>query len=157
MEIEFRSRWGFDRTTLKPREAHVKYIVLILVVILSATFCLTTGNCYAAEAEVEKTTSLSKSIGIGVGVGLAIGGAAILITGDDSRSLEYLAAGAGLGALGGAAYYGYIAPKMGDSLAEIDNGKVKISLPSIKVTYMREKLEGSVEVIRSVALLRIKF
>ena len=64
----------------------------------------------------------------GAGIGALIGGALIVFTKTPSDHFNYIAYGAASGVLGGTAYG---LAKSARAFAEIENGRVKIALPTI--------------------------
>ncbi len=100
--------------------------------------------------------TMKRDVLYGAAAGVAIGAIALAASGDGDRSLAYIGGGLVLGAAGGAAY-NYATGSLGDSLAIVEDGKVKFQFPRINVTAVKEDLTQSVEIVRSINILKLHF
>jgi opacity protein-like surface antigen len=82
---------------------------------------------YAADYEIENTFSDAL---YGGGLGVLVGGALMLISGNPQDHWNYLTIGAGVGVIGGV---GYGLMKSSGSLATLEDGKVKLAMPTPQI------------------------
>jgi len=65
----------------------------------------------------------------GAAIGAAVGLGAMLLTDTPSDNWDFIVKGTGIGILGGAAYGMYVSSR---AVAQIENGKVKVAMPTPK-------------------------
>lgn len=99
-----------------------KSITLAIMLITSLSV-----PCHAAESSAIK--DLFENAFYGGLVGTLVGGAFLAFTKKPGDHLDYLSIGAATGVLAGV---GYSAAKQSKSLFAIDNGNVKLAMPTIK-------------------------
>lgn len=87
-------------------------------------------------------------------VGGLVGAALLAFTDHPGDHLDYIGYGAAGGVLAGAAY-GVV--KTTQALAEVDNGKVKLAVPTIVPGYVPAGAKGESEVILTAEVLRGRF
>jgi len=114
-----------------------------IIVSLLACFVLFASISYAET----KGAVVMKDTAYGAVTGAIIGAAILAFQDNPEDNLEYISYGAAAGAIVGAVFGVYEAT----SLVEIENGKTKIALPTIKT-----KVKG-IEKVASADLLKVKF
>jgi hypothetical protein len=83
-----------------------------------------------------------------------VGAALLVFTKKPSNHLDYMGYGAAGGVLVGAVYGGVVATR---SLAEIENGKVKFAMPTIRPEIREANSKGQTSIIATAELIRGRF
>ncbi|WP_026842007.1 hypothetical protein [Citrifermentans bremense] len=120
-------------------------IAVVLTLVFMATPCLAAENAFK--------TVFEDSIYGGLAGGL-VGAALVVFTKKPADHLDYIAYGAAGGVLVGAAYGVLTTSK---SLAEIENGKVKFAIPTIKPEFREGNVKGQTTLVAVAELIRGKF
>lgn len=107
--------------------------------------------CHAEEAGFE---TIFRNALYGGLAGALVGGAVLAFTHKPGDHLDYLGYGAAGGVLAGAAY-GTL--KVGKALAEVENGKVRLAMPTIMPDFIPAGARGEGAVMLSAQVLRGKF
>ncbi len=86
-------------------------------------------------------------------IGALVGGAALAFADHPGDHLNYIGVGAAVGVIGGTAF-GLV--QSSRAFAEIENGKVAVSVPSVKTVLSNDGLGGTIAQ-RNIDLVRFKF
>ncbi len=89
-------------------------------------------------------------------IGALLGGALVLLSDKPEDNLSYVASGAGVGLLIGAAY-GVASSGVVESLGEVEDGKFKFGLPLLKRKTVFNKNVNRYDVTSEISLLKFKF
>lgn len=120
-------------------------IAIVVTLVFMATPCIAAENAFK--------TVFEDSMYGGLAGGL-VGAALIVFTDKPADHLDYIAYGAAGGVLVGAAY-GVVTTSR--SFAEIENGKVKFALPTIKPEFREGNVKGQTTLVAVAELIRGKF
>lgn len=120
-------------------------IAIVVTLVFMATPCL------AAENALK--TVFEDSMYGGLAGGL-VGAALLVFTHKPADHLDYIAYGAAGGVLVGA---GYGVATASRSFAEIENGKVKFAMPTVKPELMEGNVKGQTTLVAFAELIRGKF
>jgi len=123
----------------------MRKISLVLTVFLSVCWSV---PCRAAENTFNDIFFDSLFGGIG---GTLVGAAVMAIAKKPGESLDFMAYGAASGVLIGGAY------GVGKAMVEMQNGKVKLSMPTIIPDFQQTNSKGQTPLIIMAQLLRGKF
>ncbi len=123
------------------------------MVMLTATVLLgsMTAPCFAAENELKEIFEDSLYGGL---AGTLVGTALLAFTRKPADHLDRIAYGAAGGVLLGA---GYGVVKSSRSMAEVENGKVRFSMPTIIPDIQETNSRGQTPIVVKAELLRGKF
>lgn len=122
-----------------------RYIAIVVTLVFMATPCLAAENAFK--------TVFEDSMYGGLAGGL-VGAALVVFTHKPSDHLDYIAYGAAGGVLVGAAY-GVVTTSR--SFAEVENGKVKFAIPTIKPELREGNVKGQTTLVAVAELIRGKF
>lgn len=120
-------------------------------VIIAVTFTFMANPCFAAENTFK---TFFEDAFYGGLTGALVGGAAMVFTKKPLDHLDYIGYGAAAGVLVGATYGAITTTR---SLAEIENGKVRFAVPTIKPEFREGSREGQTTIVATAELLRGKF
>lgn len=120
-------------------------IAIVVTLVFMATPCLAAENAFK--------TVFEHSMYGGLAGGL-VGAALLVFTNKPADHLDYIAYGAAGGVLVGAAYGVATTSR---SLAEIENGKVKFAIPTIKPEFREGNVKGQTTLVAVAELIRGKF
>ncbi|ACH39305.1 hypothetical protein Gbem_2293 [Citrifermentans bemidjiense Bem] len=120
-------------------------IAVVLTLVFMATPCLAAENAFK--------TVFEDSMYGGLAGGL-VGAALVVFAKKPADHLDYIAYGAASGVLVGAAY-GVLTTSR--SFAEIENGKVKFAIPTIKPEFREGNVKGQTTLVAVAELIRGKF
>ena len=123
----------------------MRKISLVLTVVLSVCWSV---PCRAAENTFKDIFFDSLFGGLG---GTLVGAAVMAFAKKPGDSLDFMAYGAASGALIGGAY------GVGKAMVEMQNGKVKLSLPTIMPDFQQTNSKGQTPLVIMAQLLRGKF
>ncbi|GFE58663.1 hypothetical protein [Geobacter sp. AOG1] len=126
-----------------------KRVVLVIVSVL-----LLTSWSIPCHASDNAFRDIFENAFYGGLAGTLVGGALLVFTHRPSDHLDYLSVGAASGVLAGAAYG---LAKSSRAFAEIDNGKVKLAMPTIMPEFQDANAKGSSTVMLKAELIRGKF
>ena len=128
----------------------VAVVILILIAFMAAST--------KAMADEGMQGTMKDAVYGGV-IGALVGGAVTLLTNHPGDHLGYIATGAGFGIIGGTAYG--LATNSGlvrtSAVGEINDGKLTLRMPTIKIENNYEAKTDSHERLRSIDLLRMIF
>lgn len=117
--------------------------------VLALSLILFANPCFAAESSFK---SIFQDIFYGSLSGALVGAAVLAFTDKPSDHLDYIGYGAAAGALIGATYGAVTTTR---SLAEVQNGEVKFSMPTI-IPELRAS-EGHTTIVATAELIRGRF
>ena len=120
-------------------------VAIAVTLLFIATPCLAAENAFKSIYEDVLYGGLSGGL---------VGAAVLAFTKKPGTHLDYIGYGAAGGALVGAAY-GVVATTR--SLAEVENGAVKFSLPTIKPEFREANSKGQTSIIATAELIRGSF
>lgn len=120
------------------------------VAALAVLLVFTATPCLAAESTFK---TIFQDIFYGALSGALVGAAVLAFTDKPSDHLDYVAFGAAGGALVGATYGAVMTTR---SLAEVQNGEVKFSMPTI-IPEIRDTPAGHTTIVATAELLRGRF
>ncbi|MBE9529488.1 MAG: hypothetical protein IME99_09655 [Proteobacteria bacterium] len=109
----------------------------------------------SASAEETMQHTMQSTLYGGV-IGALLGGALVLLSDTPEDNLNYIASGAGVGLLVGAAY-GIASSGVVESLGEVEDGEIKFGLPLLKRKTVFDKNVNSYDVTSEISLLKLKF
>ncbi len=109
------------------------------------------STSYAAENSLRE---VFQDAFYGAGIGALVGGAFMVFTKKPADHLDYIGYGAAAGVLAGTAYG---LAKSARALAEIDNGKIKIAIPTIVPDLIESPSTGQTTVMWHANILRGTF
>ncbi len=124
----------------------------VVMVVLSAV--LLTSWSVPCSAEDSAFKNIFENAFYGGLAGTLVGGALLAFTKKPGDHLDYLSVGAASGVLAGAAY-GLV--KSSRAFAEIDNGTVKLAMPTIMPEFQEANARGASSVMFKAELIRGKF
>ncbi|MDD2850747.1 MAG: hypothetical protein PHY09_02470 [Desulfuromonadaceae bacterium] len=122
------------------------FAVMTLVSLLS-----TTSSAFASEDTIREVFT---DAFYGAAIGGLVGGALIVFTDKPADHLNYIAYGAASGVLAGTAYG---LAKSARAFAEVENGRVKIAMPTIMPELVASPSSGQMTVAWKAELLRGTF
>lgn len=130
----------------------MKALKRTLLVVLS-TVLLTSWSipCHASDSAFR---DIFENAFYGGLAGTLVGGALLAFTKHPGDHLDYLSYGAATGVIAGAAYG---LAKSSRALAEIDNGTVKLAMPTIMPEFQEANAKGASTVMLKAELIRGKF
>ncbi|BCG47396.1 hypothetical protein GEOBRER4_n2228 [Citrifermentans bremense] len=120
-------------------------IAIVVTLVFMATPCLAAENAFKTVFEDSMYGGL---------VGGLVGAALVVFTHKPADHLDYIAYGAAGGVLVGAAYG---VASTSRSFAEIDNGKVKFAMPTVKPEFREGNVKGQTTLVAVAELIRGKF
>ena len=120
-------------------------IAIAVSLIFIATPCLAAENTFR---------SLWEDVCYGGLTGGLVGAAVLAFTKKPGTHLDYIGYGAAGGVLVGAGYGAVVTTR---SLAELENGELKFSLPTIKPEFREANSKGQTSIIATAELFRGKF
>lgn len=123
----------------------MKKMTLILAAFFS--FCWSVP-CHAAGSAFEEIFKDSFYGGL---TGTLVGAAVLAFTEKPGDHLDYMAYGAAVGILTGAAY------GIGKAVVEVDNGKIRFSMPTIMPDFPESNSKGKSPIIITAELIRGNF
>jgi O-antigen/teichoic acid export membrane protein len=109
----------------------------------------------SASAEETMQHTMQSTLYGGV-IGALLGGALVLLSDTPEDNLDYIASGAGVGLLVGAAY-GIASSGVVESLGKVEDGEFKFGLPLLKRKIVFDKNVNSYDVTSEISLLKVKF
>ncbi len=109
-----------------------------------ALLVLTGQSAYCAERNLVGKIFVDGLLG-GL-VGTMLGGATLALTDRPGDHLDYLRYGAAIGVIGGSVF-GIVDYSIDRSLAEIEDGKVKVAFPTIMLDTVANSAKGEVRVV----------
>lgn len=109
-----------------------------------------------ANAEDTMQRTMRDAIYGGI-VGALIGSAILLLTDNPDEHLGYIATGAGVGVLAGAAYGVATSGVMMSAGAEIEDGKLTLNMPTVRTERIYDEVANMYEEIEQIDLIRVKF
>lgn len=122
-------------------------------ILVGITFLLLMVWCTPCKAEDTFEGIFHNALYGGLAGGL-VGAALLVFTDKPGDHLDYIGYGAAGGVLAGTAYG---VAKTTRALAELENGKVKLAVPSIVPDYVRTGADGEREVVLMAEVLRGRF
>lgn len=122
-------------------------------ILIGITFLLLLVWCTPCKAD-DTFEGIFRNAFYGGLVGGLVGAALLVFTDKPGDHLDYIGYGAAGGVLAGVAY-GTV--KTTQALAEVENGKVKLALPTIVPDYIPAGAKGEREVILTAEVLRGRF
>lgn len=122
-------------------------------ILIGITFLLLMVWCTPCKAD-DTFEGIFRNALYGGLVGGLVGTALLVFTDKPGDHLDYIGYGAAGGVLAGAAY-GTV--KTTQALAEVDNGKVKLAVPTIVPGFVPAGTKGESEVILTAEVLRGRF
>ena len=122
----------------------------LTIAIAFLLFAVCTAPCQAASAESTFKPIFMDAIYGGL-TGSLIGAAALAFTHKPGRHLDYIGYGAAAGVVVGAAY------GIGKAVVELDNGRVRFSMPTIIPDFPEANSRSKNPVVITAELVRGKF
>ena len=119
--------------------------------VLAVSLIFLATPCLAAESAFK---TLFQDAFYGGLTGGLVGAAVLAFAKKPGRHLDYIGYGAAGGVLVGAAYGAVVTTR---SLAEIENGRVKFSLPTIRPELREANSKGQTSIIATAELIRGRF
>jgi uncharacterized membrane protein YebE (DUF533 family) len=123
----------------------------IIAAIAFVSFMVSASVSNAAENSLRE---VFQDAFYGAGVGALVGGALLVFTKKPADHLDYIGYGAAVGVLAGTAYG---LAKSAKALAEIDNGRIRIAVPTIVPDLIESKTTGQTSVMWHANILRGTF
>ncbi|HBA86523.1 MAG TPA: hypothetical protein DCZ75_00645 [Geobacter sp.] len=120
-------------------------------VIIAVTFIFMANPCFAAENTFK--TFFEDAFYGGLTGGL-VGGALLVFTKKPLDHLDYVGYGAAAGVIVGATYGAITTTR---SLAEVENGRVRFAMPTIKPEFREGSTRGQTTLVATAELIRGKF
>jgi hypothetical protein len=120
-------------------------VALAVTLLFIATPCLAADNAFKTFFEDAFYGGLTGGL---------VGAAVLAFTKHPGRHLDYIGYGAAGGVLVGATYGAVVTSR---SLAEIENGRVKFSMPTIMPELREANSKGQTSIIATAELIRGKF
>jgi hypothetical protein len=120
-------------------------------VAMAVTFLFIATPCLAADSSLK---TLFQDAFYGGLTGGLVGAAVMAFTKKPGNHLDYIGFGAAGGVAVGAAYGAVVATR---SLAEVENGKVKFAIPTIRPEFREPNSKGQSSIIATAELIRGKF
>ncbi len=114
------------------------------ILLVAALLVLTGQSAQCAERNLVGNIFVDGLLG-GL-VGTMLGGAGIALTEHPGDHLDYLRYGAAIGVIGGSVF-GIVDYSIDRSLAEIEDGKVKVAFPTIMLDPAANSAKGEVRVV----------
>lgn len=126
------------------------------ICLVASLIIASTSTGASADDTLERTF---KDALYGGAIGALVGTAVLLLTDNPDEHWDYIATGAGVGVLGGAAYGLATSGLVQSSAAtEVDeDGTFSLSMPTVKRSEIYDEKLNSKEVINAVDLFRLKF
>jgi len=118
---------------------------LVVTILFIATPCLAADNAFKTFFEDAFYGGLTGGL---------VGAAVLAFTKQPGKHLDYIGYGAAGGVLIGATYGAVVTTR---SLAEVENGRVKFSLPTIMPELREANSKGQTSIIATAELIRGKF
>ena len=112
-------------------------------------------NATKSRADETMRYTLNNALYGGVLGGL-VGAAVLLLTDEPDDHLDYILTGAGVGVLMGAAY-GIATSGVIESLAEVEDGRFTLRMPTVKRVEVFDENSNRRELVNSIDVLRFKF
>jgi len=122
-------------------------------ILVGITFLLLAVWCTPCKAE-DTFEGIFRDAFYGGLVGGLVGTALLVFTDKPGDHLDYIGYGAAGGVLAGTAYG---VAKTTRALAELENGKVKLAVPTVVPDYVRTGADGEREVVLKAEVLRGRF
>lgn len=123
----------------------------IFAVMLCVSFLAAVSSANAADNTLRE---VFEDAFYGAGIGALVGGALLVFTNKPADHLDYLGYGAATGVLAGTAYG---LAKSARALAEIDNGRVRIAVPTIIPSLVESSSTRQATVMWQASLFRGTF
>jgi hypothetical protein len=120
-------------------------VALAVTLLFIATPCLAADNAFKTFFEDAFYGGLTGGL---------VGAAVLAFTKQPGKHLDYIGYGAAGGVLVGATYGAVVTSR---SLAEIENGRVKFSMPTIMPELREANSKGQTSIIATAELIRGKF
>jgi O-antigen/teichoic acid export membrane protein len=130
----------------------MNFLKKVTVAVLLVSF-LAFSSSVSAEETMEHTMQSTLYGGV---IGALLGGALVLLSDNPEDNLDYIASGAGVGILVGAAY-GIASSGVVESLGEVEDGKFRFGLPLLKRKTVFDKNVNRYDVTSEISLLKLKF
>ena len=124
---------------------------VIMSALIALMLAVTSVPCHADEGGFETVFRNALYGGL---AGALVGGALLAFTHRPADHLDYVGYGAAGGILAGAVYG---TAKAATALAEVENGKVRLAVPTVVPDYVPSRGHGEGGVIVSAQVLRGKF
>ncbi len=128
-----------------------KYLAVFLVFSFFFSF---SARTVMAEDTMQRVLTDSLYGGL---IGALLGTAVLLLTDNPGDHMDYIATGAGVGILGGAAYGIATSGVVERAGAEVEDGRVTFNMPTVKKEKVFDEKINKVEEIESVDLIRLNF
>ena len=122
-----------------------RYTAMVITLLFIATPCLAAENAFKTFFEDAFYGGLTGGL---------VGAAVLAFTKKPGRHLDYIGYGAAGGVLVGAAYGAVVTTR---SLAEVENGKVRFSMPTIIPELREANSKGQTSIIATAELIRGRF
>lgn len=130
---------------------YMKQLKQMVAVLICVTFLSAASSVNAADSMLRE---VFEDAFYGAGIGALVGGAILVFAKKPADHLDYLGYGAASGVLAGTAYG---LAKSARALAEIDNGRIKIAVPTIIPNLVESSATRQSTVMWSASLLRGTF
>lgn len=129
----------------------MKQLKQVLAFLICISFLSAASSSQAADSALRH---VFEDAFYGAGIGALVGGAILAFTKKPADHLEYIGYGAATGVLAGTAYG---LAKSSRALAEIDNGRVRIAVPTIIPNLIEAPASRQTKVMWTASLLRGTF
>lgn len=129
----------------------MKQLKQIITVVMCASFLSAVSSAYAADNTLRE---VFEDAFYGAGIGALVGGAILAFTRKPADHLDYIGYGAASGVLAGTAFG---LAKSARALAEIDNGRVRIAVPTIIPNLVESPATRQTTVMWHASILRGTF
>lgn len=129
----------------------MKQLKQVLAVLICLSLLSAASSAQAADSTLR---DVFEDAFYGAGIGALVGGAILVFTKKPADHLEYIGYGAATGVLAGTTYG---LAKSARALAEIDNGRVRIAVPTIIPNLIESPASRQTTVMWTASLLRGTF
>lgn len=129
----------------------MKQLKQMVVVLICVSLVSAASSARAADSTLRE---VFEDAFYGAGIGALVGGAILAFTKKPADHLDYIGYGAATGVLAGTAYG---LAKSARALAEIDNGRVRIAVPTIIPNLVESSTTRQATVMWNASILRGTF
>ncbi|MSN25929.1 MAG: hypothetical protein GJV46_08680 [Geobacter sp.] len=129
----------------------MKQLKQLLALVICLSFLTSVSSAHAADNTLRE---VFEDAFYGAGIGALVGGAILAFTNKPADHLSYIGYGAASGVLAGTAYG---MAKSARALAEINNGRVRIAVPTIIPDLRESPSTGQTMVMWHASILRGTF